>query len=119
MQVPEARGRVIPDIDSIKEDLPADWLPTTAICGRSMSTWTLTHHSSSFVPILIERKRKMSIPSTMKSIHEVEHTALLLGHLWVRETNSFRTRAVCNTSRRIMGFPISVGEGVDREWYRL
>jgi len=38
VQVPEARGRVIPEIDSMREDFPADWFPTTAIWGRSIST---------------------------------------------------------------------------------
>lgn len=37
VQVPLARGRVIPEMDSIKEDLPALCEPTTAIIGRSMS----------------------------------------------------------------------------------
>ena len=32
---------MIPEIDSIKEDLPALCDPVTAITGRSMSTWTL------------------------------------------------------------------------------
>ena len=41
VQVPAARGKVIPEIDSIKDDLPALCEPMTAICGRSMSTWTL------------------------------------------------------------------------------
>lgn len=41
VQVPAARGRVIPDIDSIKDDFPALWEPITAIMGRSMSAPTL------------------------------------------------------------------------------
>jgi len=41
VHVPEARGRVIPEIDSMREDFPADWIPTTAIWGRSMSSCTL------------------------------------------------------------------------------
>ena len=44
VQVPAARGRVIPEMDSIKEDFPALWEPMTAIWGRSMSTWTLSRH---------------------------------------------------------------------------
>lgn len=41
MHVPAARGRVIPDIDSIKEDFPALWEPMTAIIGKSISAPTL------------------------------------------------------------------------------
>jgi len=41
VQVPAARGKVMPEIDSISEDFPALWAPITAICGRSMSVWTL------------------------------------------------------------------------------
>ena len=41
VQVPAARGRVIPDIDSIREDFPALCEPTTAIMGKSTSAPTL------------------------------------------------------------------------------
>ena len=41
VQVPESRGRVIPEMASMSEDFPALWLPMTAIWGRSMSTCTL------------------------------------------------------------------------------
>lgn len=41
VHVPDARGRVIPDIDSIKDDLPALWEPMTAIMGKSISAPTL------------------------------------------------------------------------------
>ena len=41
VQVPAARGRVIPDIDSIKDDFPALCEPMTAITGRSISVPTL------------------------------------------------------------------------------
>jgi len=41
VQVPAARGRVIPDIDSIKDDLPALCEPMTAIMGKSISAPTL------------------------------------------------------------------------------
>lgn len=41
VQVPAARGSVIPEIDSIREDFPALWDPITAIWGRSISTCTL------------------------------------------------------------------------------
>ena len=41
VQVPAARGRVIPDIDSMSDDFPALCEPMTAIWGRSMSTCTL------------------------------------------------------------------------------
>lgn len=46
VQVPAARGRVIPDIDSIKEDFPALCDPTTAIIGRSMSAPTLDENET-------------------------------------------------------------------------
>lgn len=45
VQVPPARGSVIPEMDSISEDLPALWFPTTTIRGRSMSTWTLQNRA--------------------------------------------------------------------------
>ena len=41
MQVPAARGRVIPDIASIRDDFPALWEPMTAIMGKSISAPTL------------------------------------------------------------------------------
>lgn len=41
VQVPAARGSVMPEIDSMSDDFPALWFPMTAICGKSMSTWTL------------------------------------------------------------------------------
>jgi hypothetical protein len=41
VQVPAARGNVMPEIDSMSDDFPALWFPMTAICGKSMSTWTL------------------------------------------------------------------------------
>jgi hypothetical protein len=37
VQVPEARGKVTPDIDSISEDFPALCAPTTAMTGMSSS----------------------------------------------------------------------------------
>ena len=42
VQVPAARGSVIPEIDSMREDFPALWDPITAIWGRSISTCTLS-----------------------------------------------------------------------------
>ena len=41
MQVPAARGRVIPEMDSIEDDFPVFWEPMTAIMGRSISAPTL------------------------------------------------------------------------------
>ena len=41
VQVPLARGKVIPEMDSIREDFPALCEPTTAIIGRSISDCTL------------------------------------------------------------------------------
>ena len=41
VQVPADLGRVIPEIASMSDDLPALCWPMTAICGMSMSTWTL------------------------------------------------------------------------------
>ena len=41
VHVPDERGRVTPEIDSMREDFPALWLPMTAIMGRSISLWTL------------------------------------------------------------------------------
>jgi len=43
VQVPAARGSVIPDIDSINEDFPALWEPITAIVGKSISAPTLQY----------------------------------------------------------------------------
>lgn len=42
MQVPLALGSVIPEIDSMRDDLPALWEPITAIMGRSISACTLS-----------------------------------------------------------------------------
>ena len=41
VQVPLARGNLIPEIASISEDLPALCDPVTQMTGRSMSAWTL------------------------------------------------------------------------------
>ena len=41
VQVPAARGRVIPDMASMRDDFPALWEPTTAIMGKSISAPTL------------------------------------------------------------------------------
>jgi hypothetical protein len=41
VHVPAARGSVIPEMDSIRDDFPALWIPITAIWGRSISIWTL------------------------------------------------------------------------------
>lgn len=38
VHVPLARGKLIPEMDSIKEDFPALWEPITAIDGRSKSS---------------------------------------------------------------------------------
>lgn len=46
VQVPAARGSVIPEMASINDDFPALWEPMTAICGRSMSVWTLVRGMS-------------------------------------------------------------------------
>ena len=46
VQVPAARGRVIPDIDSISEDFPALCDPMTAIVGRSISAPTLDENEN-------------------------------------------------------------------------
>ena len=42
VQVPTARGRLIPDIDSINDDFPALWEPMTTIMGKSTSAPTLS-----------------------------------------------------------------------------
>ena len=47
VQVPAARGNVMPEIDSMSDDLPALWDPITAICGRSISLWTLRDTTTS------------------------------------------------------------------------
>ena len=41
VQVPEARGKVIPDIASMSEDFPALCDPKTAMTGMSSSRWAL------------------------------------------------------------------------------
>jgi hypothetical protein len=41
VHVPEARGRVIPEIDSMSEDFPALCEPSTAMMGMSRSRWAL------------------------------------------------------------------------------
>jgi hypothetical protein len=43
VQVPLARGRVIPEIASMREDFPALCQPMTAIAGTSRSTSALQH----------------------------------------------------------------------------
>lgn len=43
VHVPAERGSVIPEMDSIRDDLPALCEPMTAIMGKSMSICTLTH----------------------------------------------------------------------------
>lgn len=47
VHVPAERGRVIPEMDSIRDDLPALCEPITAIMGRSMSVCTLDIDSMS------------------------------------------------------------------------
>lgn len=71
VQVPAARGKVMPDMDSINDDFPALWLPITAIWGRSMSTCTLVHKKVSesrprhenkrTYPVLCKRLTRSSI----------------------------------------------------------
>ena len=41
VQVPEARGKVIPEIASMSDDLPALWDPRTAMTGMSRSRCAL------------------------------------------------------------------------------
>ena len=41
VQVPEARGKVIPDMASMSEDFPALCDPKTAMTGMSSSRWAL------------------------------------------------------------------------------
>lgn len=45
VQVPAARGKVMPDTDSISDDFPELCWPTTTIWGRSISTETLFEDS--------------------------------------------------------------------------
>ena len=69
VQVPLARGRVIPEMDSIKDDLPALWDPTTAIMGKSISDWTLRERVNQTIvsvekdtyPVLCIRLMSLSI----------------------------------------------------------
>jgi hypothetical protein len=41
VHVPEARGRVMPEMDSMSEDFPALCEPRTAMTGISRSRWAL------------------------------------------------------------------------------
>jgi len=52
VHVPAERGSVIPEIDSIRDDLPALCEPITAIMGRSMSIWTLNIYEYLDEPII-------------------------------------------------------------------
>ena len=42
VQVPNDHGSVTPETDSMRDDLPAFWLPMTVIIGKSMSVCTLS-----------------------------------------------------------------------------
>lgn len=70
VQVPLARGSVIPEIDSMREDLPALCDPITAIIGRSMSNCTLQNSQHE-----AEHEGVDHLPSAMEAIYEVEQFA--------------------------------------------
>lgn len=63
VHVPLARGRLMPEMASIRDDFPALCEPTTAITGRSTSPCTLCEGKS---------KEKMTgttyLPSVVKTI---------------------------------------------------
>ena len=68
MQVPAARGRVIPDIDSIKDDFPALWEPMTAIMGKSISVPTLRGNEN-----MSQRRDKwLNLPSGPHAVHDFQ-----------------------------------------------
>ena len=46
VKVPAGRERVIPSIDSIKEDSPSLWEPITTILGKSISAPTLCENEN-------------------------------------------------------------------------
>jgi len=88
VQVPAARGKVIPDIDSMRDDFPALWEPMTAIWGRSISICTLGAMVSVIVHTIAESLKIPFLPGTKQAVDQVQHEAPTLGQLRVGESNA-------------------------------
>jgi hypothetical protein len=67
VQVSAARGRVIPDIDSIKDDFPALWEPMTAIMGKSISAPTLRGNEN----VSRRHDRRLDLPGGSHAVHNL------------------------------------------------
>ena len=80
MQVPLARGSVMPEIASMSEDFPALCQPITAMEGMSRSTSALQDGLVSCGKELGERYA----PEGTHSSEKVEHASPSGGILWVR-----------------------------------
>ena len=66
VQVPAARGRVIPDIDSINDDFPALWEPMTAIIGKSISAPTLRGNEN----VSQRKDKRHDLPGGSHAVHD-------------------------------------------------
>ena len=66
VQVPAARGRVIPDIDSIKDDFPALWEPMTAIIGKSISAPTLRENEN----VAQRQDKRLDLPGGSHTVND-------------------------------------------------
>ena len=79
MQVPAARGRVIPDIASIKEDFPALWEPTTAIVGKSTSAPTLYGNEN----ISQRRDNRHDLPGGSHVVNDFQDLPSIRALVWI------------------------------------
>ena len=75
VQVPGARGRVIPDMASIRDDFPALCDPKTAMTGMSRSSCALREKIN--LEMIGQRGPLLSSPCFAKAIHRIKHLALL------------------------------------------
>lgn len=83
MQVPLARGSVMPEIASIREDFPALCQPITAIVGMSKLTSTLQYE---FVTSGKEPESRYA-PESIHASEKFEHGFSSCSIQWFRQTN--------------------------------
>lgn len=81
MQIPLERGSVMPEIVSIREDLPALCHPMTAMAGISRSTSALVQYN----PMIIDRQpEQRDAPDCAHARKKLDHMLSSRSVLWIR-----------------------------------
>jgi hypothetical protein len=109
VQVLLARGRLIPDIASIREDFPALCRPTAAMIGMSMCVSTLR----SLCQLLEWQPGIQHSPSVAQTTNEIKHAPSLVGKTSVGQSEPVRPSVVKAelACRRAKIFDVHAGGG--------